>query len=158
MEFDEFCCYEYLTMTTWRKRKVFLDGDVNDVLERALAFHIEENHIAIAGYVILPDHVHILAYPANWPLPKFVTSFKTYSGGKVKLAGSFTGGVWRRRYFSEPVLSYDELGETLKKMHDNPVRDGLVKKAVDYPWSSAAAYAGEKPRIPIKIEHRGKKL
>jgi putative transposase len=36
--------------------------------------------------------------------------------------------------------------KTLRKMieyiHDNPVRRGLVKEAVDWPWSSARYYAG----------------
>ena len=30
----------------------------------------------------------------------------------------------------------------IEYLHDNPVRRGLVSRAVDWPWSSARAWAG----------------
>jgi hypothetical protein len=38
-----------------------------------------------------------------------------------------------------------------KYIHDNPVRCGLVSRADDWPWSSAADWAG-KAAVMIKVD------
>ena len=146
-----------ITLTTWRRRKVFLTDAAYSIIERALAFHASEDNVIIAGYVIAPDHVHILARPALWDLPPFIKNFKTYTGGKIKLAEDFTGGVWRRRFFTAPADTPDEFAKRLRRMHNHPVKDGIVETPEDYLWSSAAAYSGKEPRIPLYIDPWGRK-
>ena len=36
-------------------------------------------------------------------------------------------------------------------IHDNPVKDGLVKRAADWPWSSAREY-GKRGAGPVSID------
>jgi putative transposase len=67
-------------------------------------------------------------------------------------------GSRTRRRFWQPGGGYDrsiESANTLERMidyiHLNPVRRGLVKKAVDWPWSSAQWYAGTRPAL-IEID------
>jgi len=63
-------------------------------------------------------------------------------------------GLRTRRRFWQPGGGYDrniERVDTLERMidytHLNPVRRGLVERAVDWPWSSARWYAEIRPAI-----------
>ena len=47
------------------------------------------------------------------------------------------GGGYDRNIFTD-----EELEEKIKYIHHNPVRRGLVERAIEWPWSSARWYAG----------------
>jgi putative transposase len=54
---------------------------------------------------------------------------------------SLTGHVWESRFFSCP-LDEGHLWAAVRYVERNPVRAGMVQRAEDYPWSSAAAHCG----------------
>ena len=57
---------------------------------------------------------------------------------------------WQRRYYDFNIDGESKLDEKLQYMHLNPVRAGLVEKAVDWPWSSARHYLLGRPvGIPL---------
>ena len=47
---------------------------------------------------------------------------------------------WQPKYYSFEIFSRQKLEEKLNYMHLNPVRAGLVQRAVDWRWSSARWY------------------
>lgn len=132
--------YSFITLTTYRKRNVFINESINKIIIEALSYHLENNHITAAAYVVMPNHLHLLASPAEWTIPEFVNNYKTYTGAKVKAAGGFTNKVWRRRFFSEQILDEQEMADKIVKIHNNPVNKKIVKKAEEYDWSSASNY------------------
>ncbi len=120
--------------------------------------------VCLVGYVVMPEHVHVLLYPhargTDVPIPigNVLQVFKQYVGrhGKERLRD-----VWRRRQrlWSEPLnrwaqgsfdkqevmntRGYDrnifterELREKLDYCHKNPVTRGLVGDAAVWKWSS----------------------
>lgn len=47
---------------------------------------------------------------------------------------------WQRKYYAFQIYSRQKLEEKLNYNHQNPVRAGLVDRAVDLHWSSARHY------------------
>jgi len=47
---------------------------------------------------------------------------------------------WQRRFYDFNVWSRAKQKEKLHYMHGNPVKNGLVKNANDWPWSSFGFY------------------
>jgi hypothetical protein len=52
------------------------------------------------------------------------------------------GKLWQGRFFDRALRTVNEYMETVEYIHFNPVRQGLVKRAEAWKWSSAHEYAG----------------
>ena len=55
-----------------------------------------------------------------------------------------TGNLFQDRYRSEAVNSDAHLLCTLRYIHQNPIKAGIVKDIGEYPWSSDSAYVTQK--------------
>ena len=63
-----------------------------------------------------------------------------------------TDPAWQARYYLFNIFSEKKLSEKLDYMHLNPVRRGLVIRAVDWKWSSARWYLqGKSVGIRIRM-------
>ena len=60
---------------------------------------------------------------------------------RVNRMRKLKGHLWQGRYFSSPLDS-PYFRNAVRYVELNPVRAGLVRRAEDYPWSSAAAHCG----------------
>jgi len=65
--------------------------------------------------------------------------------------------VWQPSYFDFICRRARDFVEKLEYIHQNPVADGLVTRAQDWPWSSYRHYAktGEPPLKPDFIDFSG---
>lgn len=109
--------------------------------------------VAVHAYVLMPNHVHLLASPSDatglsrvmqWVGRHYVP----YFNAKYQR----TGTLWQGRY-KATVLDADQyflLCSRYIEMH--PVRAGLAGTVADYPWSSFAHHAGIKPD-PLIVDH-----
>ncbi|MFA6447980.1 MAG: transposase [bacterium] len=143
--------YVFLTLTTYRKRNVFINDPICEALCEAMTFHMKSGHVELAGFVIMPDHVHFLIRPRDWTISDFVNNFKTYTGIKVKSIGRFSRKVWRRRFYDIPMDSPADFRKKLDNMHNNPLAKKIAAKPHEYPWSSAANYFGWPGTVPVTI-------
>jgi putative transposase len=158
-----FSCYKgFAFLNSDRTRHWFLEA-----LENAR----RDWFVDLWAWVIMPEHVHVVVMPQ-----KIGTAIGSFQGAiKEQVARkaiqwlkqnapewipriTIREGARRRRRFWQPGGGYDrnidDLG-TLQSMidylHLNPVRRGLVEKAVDWPWSSARWYADIRP-VLIEID------
>lgn len=95
--------------------------------------------LKIHAYVLMPNHVHILATPGNTDS----ISRTTQSIGRnyVQYINEYfdtSGTLWEGRYRATVVDSKAYLLTCSRYIELNPVRGGLVKKPGDYRWSSYA--------------------
>jgi len=58
-----------------------------------------------------------------------------------------SGHVWQGRFRAFPIQEDDHLLTVLRYVERNPVRAGLVSRAEDWRWSSAAAPRGDEPQL-----------
>jgi len=86
----------------------------------------------VVGYVVMPEHVHLLlSEPPQEPLAMALKSLKV-SVAKQSQERPF----WQPRYYDFNVYTERKRIEKLKYMHRNPVKRGLVERPEDWQWSS----------------------
>ncbi len=100
----------------------------------------------LSGYVFMPDHWHALIFPApSDTLPRIMGSLKIASNRAVNRCRHARGNFWQLRYFDRAVRTVKEYRDALRYMHLNPVKNRLVRRPGDWPWSSFHSYSGPGP-------------
>jgi putative transposase len=133
-----------------------------------LNFMINNDRIEIYGYVIMENHIHLIASAEN--LSKEISNFKSYSARKIidfltehyykdilkkleffKLSHRTDRQYqfWQEGTHPEQILSRDMMKEKLDYIHYNPVRRGYVEEASHWRYSSSGCYDGEKGLIEV---------
>jgi putative transposase len=96
----------------------------------------------VAGYVLMPEHVHLLiGEPRVSTLAVVIQVLKQQTSRKLKSAGD--AQFWQPRYYDFNVHNEEKRVEKLRYMHRNPVKRGLVEKPEDWQWSSFRHYLTE---------------
>ena len=104
--------------------------------------YAEKRGLSIWAYCLMTNHIHLVAVPAREEslgeaLRDAHTVYAMYFNSRAALSGH----VWQGRFFSCP-LDERHLWAAVRYVERNPVRAGLVARAEDYAWSSAAAHCG----------------
>jgi putative transposase len=144
-------CYRRLPLLRWQRAKgVFVK--ILDQVREGYGF-------ALVGYVVMPEHLHLLISEPARGTPSTVMQVvkqrvsrqlrgkhgKRASTSQLKLR--FVGDdeplpqFWQRRFHDFNVWSHKKKIEKLGYMHMNPVKRGLVTRPKDWPWSSYCFYA-----------------
>jgi putative transposase len=112
----------------------------------------KQQELVIAGYVLMPEHVHLLTTePTRDTLATFLQIFKQRTS--VQLKPEVQKQFWQRRYYDFNVSTNEKHTEKLRYIHRNPVVRGLVARPEDYRWSSFNHYAiGELGPVEIESE------
>jgi putative transposase len=148
LHFITFSCHGRMALLgTVRARNLFLD---------ALAEMRTKCRFALVGYVVMPEHVHLLIGEPKAGDPSAVIHglklrvSKRMRRGRGAPAGqrSFAfcdGGIprfWQPRFYDFNVWSAKKRSEKLEYMHRNPVARKLVQDPKDWVWSSYSSYSG----------------
>ncbi|KAA6456858.1 transposase [Acidobacteria bacterium AB60] len=108
----------------------------------------------ILGYVVMPQHVHLLvSEPESSPLATALQALK--QSVARTLARRQPEPFWHERYYDFNVWSHRKHIEKLRYIPRNPVARGLVAKPEDWPWSSYRHYATGLEGI-VEIESNGR--
>jgi putative transposase len=123
----------------------------------------------LLGYVVMPEHVHLLiGEPKRSNPSKVLQVLKQKVSRRLRLNGKKRAAnqlalpfredfeeaehFWQRRFYDFNVWSEKKLKEKLNYMHANPVQRKLVKHPKEWPWSSWSHYAnGERGLIAIDL-------
>jgi putative transposase len=101
----------------------------------------------VIGYVVMPEHVHLLVSEPSEKLLSTAIHALKLSMAKKSVQRPF----WQARYYDFNVFTEHKHIEKLRYIHRNPVRRGLVKQPEDWQWSSFRHYATGK-RGMVEIE------
>jgi putative transposase len=159
LHFLTFSCYRRLPLLrTIRARNVFV---------QALGKIRERHKFLLVGYVVMPDHVHLLISEPPKVTPSVVLKAlkqrvsrdlrrnkRRISTTQLRLpfmsAGDGLPRFWQPRFYDFNVYSAKKKREKLEYMHANPVKRGLVKNPGAWMWSSFLFYEkGEPGLVPI---------
>jgi len=146
--FVTFCCYHRRPLlTTDASRRTF---------EAALERVRQTFKPRVFGYVIMPEHVHLLlSEPEQGLLSDALKSLK--QGVSRRLVGE-AEHFWQKRYYDFNIRNYPQFMEKLKYIHRNPVEAGLCERPEDWEWSSFRHYAtGCEGRVEIESEWTARK-
>jgi len=164
---DQFGHVHFLTICCYRRLQFFRHDSVKLAFVDAMKRVRVALNIRWLGYVIMPEHVHLLVFPqaigadAPTPISTVLRHLKGTAGrlgkhalrdvwrarrtlGTRALDGWATGGgskpFWKPRGYDFNVIDEATVREKLDYLHANPVRRGLVKQSENWPWSSYRFY------------------
>jgi non-canonical purine NTP pyrophosphatase (RdgB/HAM1 family) len=117
---------------------VFSEQERKTILDACL--HGHPNRYTLHTACVMPDHVHLLLRTERQPDGRYpqgfeiVHSIKSFTANRLNKARERNGAVWQREYFDRLIRTAAEGDETDRYIQQNPVRAGLVEKAMDYPF------------------------
>ena len=98
--------------------------------------------VAIHAYVLMTNHVHLLATPRRADsLPKMMQSIGRIYVQYFNAAYCRTGTLWEGRYKAAIVDDECYLLTCMRYIELNPVRAQMVASPSEFPWSSFSANA-----------------
>jgi len=109
--------------------------EVLDALRSSLNFQL-------LGYVIMPDHAHLLFATQTDFLSHIMHQSKFKTGHAVQRVRHHSGPFWQPRYFDFVCGRISDVSDKLSYMHQNPVVADLAPYGEKWKWSSAAFYLG----------------
>lgn len=130
----------YLTVFTRRHAEIFSDNAAGAMLVNVLTYNRFALDYRVLGFVIMPDHLHIIflpgKVPANQVIMKNIANFTRYYQQLIQKRIA----VWEDEYCHMPIENGDMLDAVQKHMHTNPVRNRLVAESRCYKYSSCRFY------------------
>jgi REP element-mobilizing transposase RayT len=165
----------YVTAVTYDRVPVFRGVNACSLLIDALAATRMNDPFKLIGYVIMPDHFHMLANPLGLDISVVTGRFKGRSASSilkwlraerhslslakltlpVALESGQTHAVWLKEFSAIDIWSHKFIRQKLHYIHMNPVRAGLVDHPAKWRWSSYhACFPHEPGSIPIEIDWR----
>jgi len=132
----------HITQRGNRRDDVFFSEEDRHAYLEWLHTYCEKYDVDILAYCLMTNHIHLVAVPnSEEGLQRVLKPLHMRYAQRVNRAHGWKGHLWQGRFFSSP-LDDAYLWSAIRYVERNPIRVGLVEKAEDYRWSSAAAHCG----------------
>ncbi|MFP5204736.1 MAG: REP-associated tyrosine transposase [Acidobacteriota bacterium] len=142
-------CFHFVAFSCYRRQPHLNTAHCCGLFERSLEAMRRRYKFVVAGYVVMPEHVHLLVgEPQQVLLAKAIQALKLSVSVQTRKRP-----FWQARYYDFNVHNDEKRIEKLRYMHRNPVKRGLVEKPEDWPWSSFSHDAtGAKGTVEIESQ------
>jgi putative transposase len=134
----------FLTFSCYQRQANFTCADTYDLFVQCLEDMRRRFDMCIYGYVVMPEHVHLLVNePDRVTLADAIHYLKLSFAKRLRSrrGAMQSGSFWQKRYYDRNVRDAREFAEKLRYLHRNPVKRGLVKEPGEWKWSSFRHYA-----------------
>ena len=132
----------HVTQRGNRRERVFFGDEDRRTYLAWLKEYCDAHGVAVLGYCLMPNHVHLVAVPAAEDgLERALKPLHMRHAQRVNRARGWHGHLWQGRFFSSP-LDEEYMWAALRYVERNPVRAKMVRRAENYRWSSAGAHCG----------------
>jgi putative transposase len=124
----------FVTSVCAQRRTVFQRDVASDLLVDVFLHYRGQGKYLLHDFVIMPDHFHALITPAQEiSLERAVQFIKGGFSFRLKSQSP----VWQASFTNHRIRDEEDFERHREYIWMNPVRAGLVRKAEDYPYSSA---------------------
>jgi putative transposase len=161
----------FVTFSCYRRQPLLGSARARNTFVRVLGELRAKYGFLLVGYVVMPEHVHLLISEPRAGTPSTVMQVlkqrvsrelrrKKRSTHPGQLSLPFADRVaalphfWQRRFYDFNVWSWGKRKEKLEYMHRNPVTRKLVTHPKSWPWSSWSFYEKGEPGL-VKIDPVG---
>jgi putative transposase len=128
--------FHFVNFSCYRNQQNLDSAGMKELFEHSLEKIRLRYDFGVIGYVVMPDHVHLLVSESKRALlSKAIQALKLSVTMQQKVRP-----FWQRRYYDFNVFTVRKHIEKLRYIHRNPVRTGLVEKPQDWAWSSFRHY------------------
>jgi putative transposase len=143
----------YLTCSCYHRQPWLAKPRRRDPFSQILEETRQGYGFVVVGYVVMPDHIHLLISEPMRGTPSTVMQVvkQRYARSVLRremrisvqseLWPDSEEHVWQRRFYDFNVWSARKRIEKLRYMHRNPVKRGLVLEPEQWEWSSFRSYA-----------------
>jgi REP element-mobilizing transposase RayT len=160
---DQYGMY-FLTFTIVDWVDIFTRTVYRDIVMESLQYCIKSKDLKLYGFVIMTNHIHIIARSGNGKLSDTIRDLKKFTARKILDAikeepesrrewmqhrfawnaaqnqRSSDNQLWTHENHAMIITTQDFFTQKLHYIHQNPVRAGWVIKEEDYVYSSAFAF------------------
>ena len=122
-----------MTFSCYRRQPLLASARAKRLFGTALEQARRQYGFYVSGYVVMPEHVHLLVSE-----PERSTLARALQAVKQSVARRLIRGekhFWQARYYDFNVWTRKKRVEKLRYMHRNPVKRGLVEN----PWTGRGA-------------------
>ncbi len=151
--------FYFVTTTVRNFTKIFTTDKYCDVLINNIKHYQRRYKFLILGYVIMPNHFHwiVKTEPEEGTISDIMRDIKKYTAWDIldllrkerplqvkEFRKDVKKGqkhqLWMHRFDDQVIRNNKMFWTKLKYIHNNPVKAGIVKKTIDYKYSSARNY------------------
>jgi len=154
--YDNLGMVRFVTFSSYRRGKCLLMPGTPELVVRHAKAAGAKYSIRFFGYVIMPEHVHLVLLPPDgMKLGLVIREIKS------KMAREYFATVapdvigrrifWQKRCYDHNCQSVDTVREKINYCHNNPVKRGLVRIPGEYAWSSYNWYKGKR-EVPFAMD------
>jgi putative transposase len=140
----------FITFSCYHRLPLLKTAHARDTFVQELARVRNETGFRLLGYVVMPEHVHLLmSEPRTGTPSEAMQKLKQRVSRKIRgdaakqqfpsqaqRGGKPIRSFWQARFHDFCVYSEGKKKEKLNYMHANPVIRGLVTHPTDWLWSS----------------------
>ncbi|MGW8256635.1 MAG: REP-associated tyrosine transposase [Thermoguttaceae bacterium] len=158
----------FFTCTTVDWTPIFVLPETTNIIVDSWIYLHKHDGLDLFGYVILDNHLHILA--AAQDLANIIKRFKSFTARKIidlfverqdqtilsrlqsnkkthKADQKYQ--LWQEGSHPQMILNDQTMWQKLEYIHNNPVKRGLVDDPLNWRYSSARNYAGLNSVLPV---------
>ena len=149
----------FLTITVVNWIPIFASPTIAQTVLDSLAFLQDKKRIQLFAYVILENHLHLIASAVD--LSKEIANFKSYTArqiidylqekGAKRVLGQLAAGkldhkwdrpfqLWQEGSHPQMLQGEKTLLQKMEYIHQNPVKRGYVNDPIHWRYSSARNY------------------
>jgi putative transposase len=133
----------HLLIRGHNQQPIFVDDQDRQRLLEHLAEALRNLPLALHAYVLMPNHLHLLATPqAADTLGRAAQSLGRRYVGYFNARHGRSGTLWEGRYRANVVGGYEEVLRCMRFIESNPQRSGLANAPSEPAWSSLAHHLG----------------
>ncbi len=140
----------FLTLVTFERHELFWNGRAQELLGKVVREVKRLHPFTIHETSLLPNHLHILCSvpeeEQNYALRvqqikrRFTSGWLEGGGWEGRRTPSRMRrrerSVWQRRFHEHTIRNQKEFRSHVVYIHMNAVKHGLVKRPIDWPWST----------------------
>jgi REP element-mobilizing transposase RayT len=167
----------FITYSVVKWIDVFTRDEYREIILDSFRYCQKEKGLVIHAYVIMTNHLHlIISRRGKYLMENIMRDMKKFTSGTlinaIKNHPSESRKEWMIEIFREAgrknsnntvyqfwqqdnhpieLTSNKMMDQKLNYIHENPVKQGFVKKTEDYLWSSMSDYLGEASLIDIEL-------
>ena len=144
----------FITCSCYRRKPLLRTARSRDRLLSILEQTRQRFHFVVVGYVVMPEHIHLLINEPEVGSPSIVMQILKQRSARALLPKlkqpdprqnllfevPLRTPFWQARFYDFNVWTERKRVEKLNYMHNNPVKRGLVERPEDWIWSSYRDY------------------
>jgi len=134
----------HITQRGNRQEDIFFSKEDRLIYLQWLGEYCQKHKVEVLAYCLMTNHIHLVLKPENEDgLQRVLKPLHMRYAQRINKANGWKGHLWQGRFFSS-ALDESYTWSAIRYVERNPVRAGVVTKAEEYLWSSAATHCGLK--------------